>query len=160
MTFSNRIRQVAAAALMSAAIVATMIEPAFAQAAGIETVLQNIVDSPPAMNREHSPPRLCRDPQNRLENPPLDRRMRFQLGQAIEADLADIVRLADETFKQRQFVIALMRELGVQPQCRPDPGAIFCERGGLAPCLWRRRHGKYVNSALIRQSHRHLGIWI
>ncbi len=44
MTFSNRIRQVAAAALMSAAIVATMIEPAFAQAAGIETVLQNIVD--------------------------------------------------------------------------------------------------------------------
>jgi type IV secretion system protein VirB2 len=29
---------------MAAAIVVTMVEPAFAQAAGIETVLQNIVD--------------------------------------------------------------------------------------------------------------------
>ncbi|RUV80653.1 Type IV secretory pathway AvhB2 protein [Mesorhizobium sp. M1A.F.Ca.IN.022.07.1.1] len=44
MTFSSRIRPIAVPAVMAAAIVAAMIEPAFAQAAGIETVLQNIVD--------------------------------------------------------------------------------------------------------------------
>ncbi|MGO7624308.1 TrbC/VirB2 family protein, partial [Rhizobium ruizarguesonis] len=35
---------VAASLLMAAAIVACLVETAFAQAAGIETVLQNIVD--------------------------------------------------------------------------------------------------------------------
>lgn len=44
MTFSSRIRPIAASAVMTVAIVVTMVEPAFAQAAGIETVLQNIVD--------------------------------------------------------------------------------------------------------------------
>ncbi|RWH38165.1 MAG: Type IV secretory pathway AvhB2 protein [Mesorhizobium sp.] len=44
MTFSSRIRTIAVPAVAAAAIVAAMIEPAFAQAAGIETVLQNIVD--------------------------------------------------------------------------------------------------------------------
>lgn len=44
MTFSSRIRPIAIPAVMAAAIIAAMIEPAFAQAAGIETVLQNIVD--------------------------------------------------------------------------------------------------------------------
>ncbi|MBY5410912.1 Type IV secretory pathway AvhB2 protein [Rhizobium leguminosarum] len=38
------VRPVAARALMAVAIVACLAEPAFAQAAGIETVLQNIVD--------------------------------------------------------------------------------------------------------------------
>lgn len=37
------LRSVAASALMAAAIVACLVEPAFAQAAGVETVLQNIV---------------------------------------------------------------------------------------------------------------------
>ncbi|QFI69604.1 TrbC/VirB2 family protein [Sinorhizobium alkalisoli] len=44
MTFSSRIRPVAASTVMATAIVVIMVEPAFAQAAGIETVLQNIVD--------------------------------------------------------------------------------------------------------------------
>ena len=44
MTFSSRIRRIAVPTVMAAAIVTAMIEPAFAQAAGIETVLQNIVD--------------------------------------------------------------------------------------------------------------------
>ncbi|MBX5041120.1 TrbC/VirB2 family protein [Rhizobium lentis] len=39
-----RLRTLAASTVMAAAIVAFMVEPAFAQAAGIETVLQNIVD--------------------------------------------------------------------------------------------------------------------
>lgn len=43
MTFSSRIRPIAASGLMAAAIVVILVEPAFAQAAGIETVLQNIV---------------------------------------------------------------------------------------------------------------------
>lgn len=43
MTFSSRIRPIAASAVMAAAIVAMVVEPAFAQSAGIETVLQNIV---------------------------------------------------------------------------------------------------------------------
>ncbi|RWX06437.1 TrbC/VirB2 family protein (plasmid) [Rhizobium beringeri] len=38
------LRPVAAPLLMAAAIIACLVEPAFAQAAGIETVLQNIVD--------------------------------------------------------------------------------------------------------------------
>jgi type IV secretion system protein VirB2 len=38
-----RIRPFAASALIAGAIVACMVEPAFAQSAGIETVLQNIV---------------------------------------------------------------------------------------------------------------------
>lgn len=42
MTFSARIRPIAASAVMAMAILASMVEPAFAQAAGIETVLQNI----------------------------------------------------------------------------------------------------------------------
>ncbi|PKA42351.1 TrbC/VirB2 family protein [Rhizobium sullae] len=44
MTSKSSLRRVAAPALTAAAIVACMAEPAFAQAAGIETVLQNIVD--------------------------------------------------------------------------------------------------------------------
>jgi type IV secretion system protein VirB2 len=44
MTSKSSLRRVVAPALMAAAIVACMVEPAFAQAAGIETVLQNIVD--------------------------------------------------------------------------------------------------------------------
>ncbi|MHC2296299.1 type IV secretory pathway VirB2 component (pilin) [Rhizobium mongolense] len=44
MTSKSSLRPVAASALMAATIVACMVEPAFAQAAGIETVLQNIVD--------------------------------------------------------------------------------------------------------------------
>lgn len=44
MILSSRIRPIAASGLMAVAIVATLVEPAFAQAAGIETVLQNIVD--------------------------------------------------------------------------------------------------------------------
>ncbi|MBZ9764781.1 TrbC/VirB2 family protein [Mesorhizobium sp. CA8] len=44
MTSHSRIRSTAASAVLAAAIVTTVIEPAFAQAAGIETVLQNIVD--------------------------------------------------------------------------------------------------------------------
>lgn len=43
MTIPFRIRTVFASAVMAAAIVVMMVEPAFAQAAGIETVLQNIV---------------------------------------------------------------------------------------------------------------------
>ncbi|NNU63856.1 Type IV secretory pathway AvhB2 protein [Rhizobium leguminosarum] len=37
------LRPVGASLLMAAAIVACLVEPAFAQAAGVETVLQNIV---------------------------------------------------------------------------------------------------------------------
>ncbi|SDA87680.1 TrbC/VirB2 family protein [Sinorhizobium sp. NFACC03] len=44
MTFSFRIRPVAASTLVAVAVVVCTVEPAFAQAAGIETVLQNIVD--------------------------------------------------------------------------------------------------------------------
>ncbi|TCU21295.1 type IV secretion system protein VirB2 [Rhizobium azibense] len=44
MTSRYSLRPVAASAFMAAAIVACLVEPAFAQAAGIETVLQNIVD--------------------------------------------------------------------------------------------------------------------
>ncbi|MGG6898272.1 TrbC/VirB2 family protein [Rhizobium sp. BR 315] len=44
MTFSSRFRPIAASSVMAMAIVATLAEPAFAQAAGIETILQNIVD--------------------------------------------------------------------------------------------------------------------
>lgn len=43
MTFKIHIRPYAAPALMAAVIVAGAVEPAFAQAAGIESVLQNIV---------------------------------------------------------------------------------------------------------------------
>ncbi|MBB4193017.1 type IV secretion system protein VirB2 [Rhizobium aethiopicum] len=39
-----RLRPVVASTLMATVLVACMVEPAFAQAAGIETVLQNIVD--------------------------------------------------------------------------------------------------------------------
>ncbi|ARQ13875.1 type IV secretion system protein VirB2 [Rhizobium aethiopicum] len=39
-----RLRPFAASTLMAAAIVICLVEPAFAQAAGIESVLQNIVD--------------------------------------------------------------------------------------------------------------------
>ena len=44
MIISSRIRSVATSSVIAAAVVVTMVEPAFAQAAGIETVLQNIVD--------------------------------------------------------------------------------------------------------------------
>lgn len=44
MTFRSRFRPIAASSVMAMAIVATLAEPAFAQAAGIETILQNIVD--------------------------------------------------------------------------------------------------------------------
>lgn len=44
MTFSSRIRRFAASSAMALAVVATLVEPAFAQAAGIETILQNVVD--------------------------------------------------------------------------------------------------------------------
>jgi type IV secretion system protein VirB2 len=44
MTFSSLIRPIATSGLRAAAIVAILVEPAFAQAAGIENVLQNIVD--------------------------------------------------------------------------------------------------------------------
>lgn len=43
MTLSSSIRPIAAPSLMAAVIVITLVEPAFAQTAGIETVLQNIV---------------------------------------------------------------------------------------------------------------------
>lgn len=43
MTMNSQIRPVIASSVMAAAIVVMMVEPAFAQAAGIETVLQNIV---------------------------------------------------------------------------------------------------------------------
>jgi type IV secretion system protein VirB2 len=43
MISKSRIRPFAAPALMAAAIVVCMVEPAFAQSAGNETVLQNIV---------------------------------------------------------------------------------------------------------------------
>lgn len=44
MIISSPIRSAATASVIAAAVVVTMVEPAFAQAAGIETVLQNIVD--------------------------------------------------------------------------------------------------------------------
>ncbi|PRA47469.1 TrbC/VirB2 family protein [Brucella pituitosa] len=44
MTIGSRTRSVAASILMAIAIVATLAEPAFAQAAGIESILQNVVD--------------------------------------------------------------------------------------------------------------------
>ncbi|EJZ17210.1 TrbC/VirB2 family protein (plasmid) [Rhizobium sp. Pop5] len=44
MISKTRLRLLAASTLMAAAIVICLVEPAFAQAAGIETVLQNIVD--------------------------------------------------------------------------------------------------------------------
>ncbi|MCD1265379.1 Type IV secretory pathway AvhB2 protein [Shinella sumterensis] len=44
MTFSPRIRAFAAPSAMALAVVAMLVEPAFAQAAGIETILQNVVD--------------------------------------------------------------------------------------------------------------------
>jgi len=44
MILTSRIRPTATSAAIAMAIVATQVEPAFAQAAGIETVLQNIVD--------------------------------------------------------------------------------------------------------------------
>lgn len=44
MTISSPIRSAATSSVIAAAVLVTMVEPAFAQAAGIETVLQNIVD--------------------------------------------------------------------------------------------------------------------
>ena len=44
MTFSSRIRTFAAPSAMAFVVVAMLVEPAFAQAAGIETILQNVVD--------------------------------------------------------------------------------------------------------------------
>ncbi|QCM14069.1 Type IV secretory pathway AvhB2 protein (plasmid) [Agrobacterium tumefaciens] len=44
MIIRSRIRSAATSSVIAAAVVVTMVEPAFAQAAGIETVLQNIVD--------------------------------------------------------------------------------------------------------------------
>jgi type IV secretion system protein VirB2 len=43
MTISSQVRPIIASSVMAAAIMVMMVEPAFAQAAGIETVLQNIV---------------------------------------------------------------------------------------------------------------------
>ncbi|MDH6297817.1 TrbC/VirB2 family protein (plasmid) [Agrobacterium salinitolerans] len=43
MKMNSRIRPFIASSVMAAAIVVMMVEPAFAQAAGIESVLQNIV---------------------------------------------------------------------------------------------------------------------
>ncbi|MCV9910258.1 TrbC/VirB2 family protein [Brucella sp. HL-2] len=44
MTIGSRTRSIAASTLMASTIVATLAEPAFAQAAGIESILQNVVD--------------------------------------------------------------------------------------------------------------------
>ncbi len=44
MTFGSCMRPVATSGLIAATIVMALIEPAFAQAANIETVLQNLVD--------------------------------------------------------------------------------------------------------------------
>ena len=44
MTFSSSIRAFAVPSAMAFAMVAMLVEPAFAQAAGIETILQNVVD--------------------------------------------------------------------------------------------------------------------
>ncbi len=44
MILSSRIRAFAAPCAMAFAVVAMLVEPAFAQAAGIETILQNVVD--------------------------------------------------------------------------------------------------------------------
>ncbi|NDK53296.1 TrbC/VirB2 family protein [Rhizobium laguerreae] len=44
MISTANLRPIAASALMAVAIAACLAEPAFAQAAGVETVLQNIVD--------------------------------------------------------------------------------------------------------------------
>lgn len=44
MTYGYRMRSIATSAVMTTAILATLVEPAFAQAAGIESILQNIVD--------------------------------------------------------------------------------------------------------------------
>ncbi|MDI6837051.1 TrbC/VirB2 family protein [Ciceribacter thiooxidans] len=44
MTLISRFRPVAASTAMAVATMIILVEPAFAQAAGIETVLQNIVD--------------------------------------------------------------------------------------------------------------------
>lgn len=43
MTLNSRTRPLVASSVMAGAIVLMMVEPAFAQAAGIESVLQNIV---------------------------------------------------------------------------------------------------------------------
>lgn len=40
----SKVRPATASLVMAAAIIASSVEPAFAQSAGIETVLQNIVD--------------------------------------------------------------------------------------------------------------------
>ena len=44
MNYRSRMRSVAASATMSFIVVAALAEPAFAQAAGIESILQNVVD--------------------------------------------------------------------------------------------------------------------
>ncbi|KAB2787171.1 Type IV secretory pathway AvhB2 protein [Brucella anthropi] len=44
MTYGYRMRSIATSAIMTTAIFTTLVEPAFAQAAGIESILQNIVD--------------------------------------------------------------------------------------------------------------------
>lgn len=44
MTIQSRTRSSAASVVMATAIVATLAEPAFAQATGIESILQNVVD--------------------------------------------------------------------------------------------------------------------
>ncbi len=44
MTIHSRTRSSAASAVMATAIVTMLVEPAFAQAAGIESILQNVVD--------------------------------------------------------------------------------------------------------------------
>lgn len=43
MSISSRIRPIAASSAMAFVTVAMLVEPAFAQAAGIETILQNVV---------------------------------------------------------------------------------------------------------------------
>ena len=44
MSFSSRIRAISTSSAMALAITVVLIDPAFAQAAGIETILQNILD--------------------------------------------------------------------------------------------------------------------
>lgn len=44
MSVSSRIRPIAASSAMALVMVMMVVDPAFAQAAGIETILQNVVD--------------------------------------------------------------------------------------------------------------------
>jgi hypothetical protein len=123
-------------------------------------VIENLVGGPPAMDRDYATTRSCARVQHVREDPALNGLMGLQLRGAIQSNLPDVARLRKYRVEQTKLASALVRDLRVEAERRPDAGIARRKSLRATPGPWRSRDRQDISLGSQAAFHRGRGVFV